>query len=155
MLKDQSEIFHKNGVAIGGYDPVAYFKLNEAVKGRPQVSYSWEGVTWYFSSAAHMNLFIARPAAYIPQYGGFCAFGVSNGYKASTRPQAFSIIDGKLYLNFAKYVKRRWAARQLEHIESANKAWNGIKEDSPIKAHPIPIWWKYQFLKLVGRDLFE
>lgn len=155
MTQDQSIIFHKNGVAIGGYDPVAYFELNEAVKGSPQVSYEWEGLDWYFSSLTHKNLFLESPEAYIPQYGGFCAFGVSNGYKASTRPNAFSIIDGKLYLNFAKYVKRRWTAKQSGHITSANSAWGNIKEDTPIKAHPIPIWWKYQFLKLVGKDLFE
>lgn len=155
MKADTSEIFNENGIALKGYDVVAYFTMNKAVKGNPQHTSEWKGKSWYFISADHLNLFERNPEKYAPQFGGYCAFGVSNGYKATTKPEAFSIVDNKLYFNFAQYVKLRWAEKQKQHIGSANDRWEEIKNEPRISARPIPIWWKYQFLKLVGRDLFE
>ena len=151
---DNSEIFHRNGIALRGYDVVAYFILDRAVEGMQTLSFEWKDKQWWFSSEEHLELFRQNPQSYEPQYGGYCAFGVSNGYKASTKPAAFTIIDGKLYFNFAGYVKRRWTEKQAMHITSANQKWEEVKETVPIGAKPIPIWWKYQFLKLFGKDIF-
>ncbi|MEO9484887.1 MAG: YHS domain-containing (seleno)protein [Ekhidna sp.] len=114
MSLDNSEIFHEKGIALLGYDVVAYFTLDKAVKGMAVHSFEWKEKAWYFISPEHKELFIQHPENYAPQYGGFCAFGISNGYKASTRPEAFTIEDGKLYLNFAKYVRNDgWKRRAI------------------------------------------
>ena len=85
-------------VAIQGYDPVAYFTEARPVKGSPEFSQSWLGVTWLFASAEHRDLFAADPIGYAPQYGGFCAGSVANGDPHDINPQSWRIIDGKLYL---------------------------------------------------------
>jgi YHS domain-containing protein len=85
-------------VAIVGYDPVAYFTDGRAVKGAPEFSHEWLGATWLFASAEHRDAFIAEPIRYAPQYGGFCALSVSEGDAANVDPEAWRIIDGRLYL---------------------------------------------------------
>jgi hypothetical protein len=88
-------------VAIKGYDPVAYFTQNEAVKGSEEFSYRWLGATWHFASAEHRDLFAREPVRYAPQYGGHCADGVSFGtITTNIDPEAWRIIEGKLYLNY-------------------------------------------------------
>lgn len=88
-------------VAIRGYDPVAYFTEGKPVPGNPAVAYSWLGADWYFASEDHKALFIADPVAYAPQYGGLCADGVAyDTATTSIDPNAWRIIDGKLYLNY-------------------------------------------------------
>lgn len=154
MEVERLTYYNSNGIALDGYDVVAYFTLNKAAKGSSKFACMWNNLLWMFCNEEHLELFSENPEKYAPQFGGFCAFGVSNGYKASTRPEAFSIVDGKLYLNFAKYVRRRWSEKQASRILSADETWDSIKSEVPIRAHPIPIWWKYQLLKLVGRDLF-
>ena len=85
-------------VAIEGYDPVAYFTENQAVKGSSEFSEKWLGAIWHFASAKHRDAFAADPIRYAPQYGGFCAFSVADGDPAAVNPQAWRIVDGKLYL---------------------------------------------------------
>ncbi|WP_421765594.1 YHS domain-containing (seleno)protein [Ekhidna sp.] len=155
MDAERLDVYHRDGIAINGYDVVAYFTKNQAIKGQAKYACLWRKVMWQFSSEGHLQMFSENPEKYVPQYGGFCAFGMSNGYKAKTKSESFSIIDGKLYLNFANYVKRRWTEKHKEHILSANHQWDKTKESIPIKAHPIPIWWKYKLLKLIGKDLFD
>ncbi len=150
-----TEYYHKDGVALDGYDVVSYFDGGLVMKGKSSFACVWSNVLWLFSSEDHLEKFSNQPERYAPQFGGFCAFGAANGYKASTKPEAFSIIDGKLYLNFAKYVRRRWQEKQTTHIQAANDSWEKTKHLKPIKAHPIPIWWKYQILKLTGKDIFD
>ncbi len=88
-------------VAIKGYDPVAYFTDNAAVQGSQQYTYRWLGATWVFASAENRDLFKADPAKYAPQYGGYCADGVSFGtVTTNIDPKAWRIIDGKLYLSY-------------------------------------------------------
>lgn len=87
-------------VAIEGYDPVAYFTEGRAVKGRPDLAYEWLGAEWHFAKPEHRELFRSDPISYAPQYGGMCADGVAYGMvTVNLDPEAFSIIDGKLYLN--------------------------------------------------------
>ena len=88
-------------VAIKGYDPVAYFNQHEAVQGSAEFSYDWLGATWHFVSAKNRDLFIAKPSDYAPQYGGYCADGVSLGtVTTNIDPKAWRIIEGKLYISY-------------------------------------------------------
>ena len=93
-------VFETDGVAIGGYDAVAYFTDAKAVEGTKQHSFDWYGATWHFVSEANRAAFAKDPEKYAPQYGGYCAFGVSRGYAVKVDPTAWKIVDGKLYLNY-------------------------------------------------------
>ncbi|MGB7413736.1 MAG: YHS domain-containing (seleno)protein, partial [Thermosynechococcaceae cyanobacterium] len=90
--------FAENGIAIRGYDPVAYFTESQPVQGKSEFAYDWKGATWHFASAEHRDLFSGEPAKYAPQYGGYCAWAVKEGTTAPIDPQAWKIVDGKLYL---------------------------------------------------------
>jgi hypothetical protein len=91
------------GTAIKGYDPVAYFTKGRAMKGSKEFAHEWLGETWHFANAKHRDLFAADPVKYAPQFGGYCALGVAYGENtANIDPEAWRIIDGKLYLNYAK-----------------------------------------------------
>ena len=87
-------------LAVSGCDPVAYFADGKPAEGSCDYSYQWNGATWRFASPAHLDQFKADPARYAPQFGGYCAWAVSQGYTASADPQAWRIVDGKLYLNY-------------------------------------------------------
>lgn len=97
------------GTAIEGYDPVAYFNDDHPVEGDSDYLYEWMGATWYFASAENRDLFVADPEKYAPQYGGYCAWAVSQGYTAKIDPQAWTIVDDKLYLNYSKEVRTQWS----------------------------------------------
>ncbi len=154
-IPKNSEVFHKNGIAIKGYDVVAYFKENRSCKGKNQFQATWKGLKWKFENHHHLNLFLAKPEKYEPQFGGYCAFGASQGYKAGIKPTVFEIVENKLFFNFAVYVQKRWKEDQRNKIDAAIAQWDVTKMTRQIKAHPIPIWWKYQFLRLFGKDLFK
>ncbi|MEM1344967.1 MAG: YHS domain-containing (seleno)protein [Pseudomonadota bacterium] len=111
------------GTAIDGTDPVAYFTEGRPVEGSSDFSHEWNGATWYFASAENRDAFIAEPARYAPQYGGYCAWAASQGYTASTDPNAWSIVEGKLYLNYNASVQAKWEADIPGHIASANGNW--------------------------------
>ena len=117
------------GVALKGYDPVAYFTLGKPVKGERKFQHKWMGATWWFSSAANRDLFVANPEKYSPQYGGYCAYGVSEGHKASVDPKAWTIVDGKLYLNYDSGVQETWRKDTPGHISKADKNWPRIAKD--------------------------
>jgi hypothetical protein len=118
---------NKDGkVAIKGYDPVAYFAQGAAVKGSPKFAHEWMGAIWQFSSAANRDLFVKDPEVYAPQYGGYCAYGVSQGHTVSIDPEAWKIVDGKLYLNYSKSVQKTWLGNIPGYIDQANKNWPGL-----------------------------
>ena len=121
-------IYAEDGIAIDGTDAVAYFTEGKPVAGSPEFSHDWMGATWHFSTAENRDLFAADPDAYAPQYGGYCAYAVSEGYTASTVPEAWKIVDGKLYLNFSRRIQRRWERDITGHIESANANWPSVLE---------------------------
>lgn len=125
----QSEVFIKSDAAIEGYDPVAYFKRAMPVKGRPEFSYNWKGAIWYFSSDQNLADFKNMPERFAPQFGGYCAYGMAEGHKASTSPDAWTVIDDKLYLNYNKDVKQLWDKDRPGYIEKANKNWPTVKKD--------------------------
>ena len=114
------------GWAAEGYDVVAYFRDSKPVEGNSDFSHEWSGVKWRFSSAENRDLFAADPEKYAPQYGGYCAYAVSQGYTASVVPEAWSIVDDKLYLNYSKGVRSIWEKDIPGYIDGANKNWPGI-----------------------------
>ena len=127
LQAQQTEIFAKDSIAINGYDPVAYFKEAKPVKGNTDFSIVYKGVNWIFANKENAELFRASPEKFEPQYGGYCAFGCSKGYKAKTSPDAWTIIDDKLYLNYNTDVRETWNKDQKGYIEKANAHWVKIK----------------------------
>jgi YHS domain-containing protein len=116
------------GVAIEGTDPVAYFAEGKPVPGSSALEHEWMGVTWRFASAEHRDRFAADPESYAPQYGGYCAWAVAQGYTAKIDPAAWKIVDGKLYLNYSPAVQTQWQADIPGNIAKANANWPSIKE---------------------------
>jgi YHS domain-containing protein len=111
---------------VGGYDPVAYFTQNKPVEGSADITTEYMGATWRFASAENRDSFVADPKRYAPQYGGYCAFAVSSGYTAKGDPQAWSVVDGKLYLNYSKGVRDRWEQDIPGHISKADGNWPAV-----------------------------
>ena len=116
-----SPVFIKDNKAIRGYDPVAYFKENRAVEGKAEFVYTWNNASWYFSSQQNLDSFKTDPEKYAPQYGGYCAYGMSEAHKAPTDAEAWTIINGKLYLNYNTKVRELWRKNPEERIEAADK----------------------------------
>jgi len=119
-------VFARRGLAIRGYDPVAYFTQNKPVKGSQEHSLDWNGSTWRFSSAEHKALFENDPEKYAPQFGGYCSYAVSEGYTASTVPEAWDIVDGKLYLNYSLSVRNRWLQNRDVRITNGHNNWPDV-----------------------------
>ncbi|PSB22741.1 hypothetical protein C7B61_02425 [filamentous cyanobacterium CCP1] len=120
------QIYAENGLAIEGADPVAYFTQGEAMLGSSEFEYEWNGATWRFTSAEHRDLFASSPEAYAPQYGGYCAYAVSQGGLASIDPEAWRIVDGKLYLNYDAQVQQIWNQDIPGYIASADANWPAV-----------------------------
>ena len=120
------EVYAEDGIAIDGSDAVAYFTQAAPVAGNPDITFDYMGATWRFSTEANRDAFAADPAAYAPQYGGYCAYAVSQGYTAPTVPEAWTVVDGKLYLNFSTSVRRRWERDIPGHIAAANANWPAV-----------------------------
>lgn len=112
--------------AIRGTDPVAYFTEGRPVEGSEEFTSTYNGAVWAFSSAENKALFDADPTAYAPQYGGYCAWAVAQGYTASTVPEAWHIEDGKLYLNFSLGVQRRWSEDIPGNISKGDANWPNV-----------------------------
>ncbi|WP_202905601.1 YHS domain-containing (seleno)protein [Cypionkella psychrotolerans] len=118
------------GIAIKGYDTVAYFTENRAVKGSEEYSYEWLGTPWYFVSAKHRDLFQSNPVKYAPQYGGYCAGEVVGGsVTVDIDPEAFKIIDGKLYLIYDKTDADDFEAHASDYIPKADANWPEVKAE--------------------------
>ncbi len=111
------------GVAVGGYDAVAYFAEKKPVKGSKEFSLMHDGVVWLFASAANRDAFKADPAKFTPQYGGYCAYAVSQGYTAKGDPQAWSIVGGRLFLNYDKSVRSSWEKASSTLIPKSDANW--------------------------------
>jgi YHS domain-containing protein len=126
------EFFEKEGVAIRGYDPVAYFKDNMPVKGSPAIEATYKGSRFLFASDANRALFVADPDRYAPQFGGYCAFGTARGYKAAIDPAAFTIVDGKLYLNYNPDVQQEWRADVAGFVAKANANWPEVSKQTRV-----------------------
>jgi YHS domain-containing protein len=116
-------------VAIEGTDPVAYFTEGKPVAGSSEFEHDWMGATWRFASAKNRDLFAADPEKYAPQYGGYCAWAVSQGYTAKIDPEAWSIVDDKLYLNYSKDVQTQWSQDIPGNITKGDANWPKLRGD--------------------------
>lgn len=115
--------------AVQGYDTVAYFTQNAAVKGSSEFQTEYLGADWLFSSAENLQLFIENPEKYAPQFGGYCAWAVSQNYTASIDPEQFTVHEGKLYLNYNAEINQRWTANKTQFIKDANSHWPNLLDE--------------------------
>ena len=127
------EFFERNGVAIGGYDPVAYFDEERPMKGAPEFRAEFQGATFQFASADHRDRFAAKPEEFAPQYGGYCAYGTAKGYKAKIDPEAFTVVQGKLYLNYSDAVQTRWLSDIPGYIQQADANWPEVQKQTRVR----------------------
>lgn len=125
--KRQQEFNLESGLAIQGYDPVAYFVAGKAIEGKKELSVFFEGVKYYFSSPSNKEAFIKNPRRYEPQYGGWCAYAMgATGEKVSIDPETFKILDGKLYLFYHSWTNNtlpKWNKDEANLKASADRAW--------------------------------
>ena len=119
-------VYRENGIAIDGPDAVAYFTQRAPLAGTPSITLDWNGATWRFADTENRTTFAANPTAYSPQYGGYCAYAVSKNYTAPTVPEAWRIVDGKLYLNFSLRVRKIWERDIPSRIAAADRNWPGV-----------------------------
>lgn len=120
-----------SGLAIKGYDPVAYFTIGAPTQGQAKFTASHSGATYHFSSAENRTAFLADPEKYVPAYGGFCAYAASLSKKADVDPTAWRIVEGKLYLNYNHNVQTRWLEDVPGNVTKATKSWPVIKDKAP------------------------
>lgn len=120
------EIYAEGGVAIDGTDPTSYVTEGRPVPGDPAITLDWRGATWRFASDEARDRFAADPEAYAPQFGGWCAWAVAEGYTAATVPDAWEIVDGGLYLNFSRRIQRRWARDVEGNIARGRANWPAV-----------------------------
>jgi len=125
-LAQKPAVFSDRDGAIRGHDPVAYFDQKGPVKGAKQFSHLWHGATWYFASAENRDKFAAEPERYAPRYGGYCAYAVAQGSTADIDPAAWSIVDGRLYLNYSLGVRGRWSKDIPGYIRRADTNWPAV-----------------------------
>lgn len=115
-----------SGIAVNGYDVVSYFTELQPVKGSDEYSFKWKGADWRFSSDKNLELFKANPEKYAPQFGGYCAYGVAEDHTAPTKPDAWTIVDDKLYLNYNTDVRKLWREKTDKYIKEGNKNWPAV-----------------------------
>jgi len=124
----KSEIYKNwQGIAIKGYDPVAFYKAGKPAEGSSKFELEWKQAKWRFASAQNRDIFKANPGKYAPQYGGYCAWAVSQGYTAAVDPKnAWTVVSGKLYLNYNVDIKNKWAKDIPGNIKKADANWPGV-----------------------------
>ena len=126
------EVNQDHGIALKGYDPVAYFTAHKPVKGSARHEFAYGGTTYEFASAAHQKLFAAAPEKYLPQFDGFCAYGVATGHKADIDPAAFTIVERKLYLNYSPKIQATWRQDIPGYLEMAEDAWPIVAQQTEV-----------------------
>jgi hypothetical protein len=123
LALDEINTTYFGNLAIEGYDAVAYFTEQRAIQGNKEHETNYKDANWRFASAANLAAFQADPESYAPQYGGYCAWAVSQNDTASIDPTQFTVLDGKLYLNYSKKISARWKADKEAFINDADRYW--------------------------------
>ena len=124
----ETHYYSKDGVAIQGYDTVAYFTVGRPIPGNEAYSYHWQGSTWLFSSKEHRDLFRTDPQSYAPQYGGYCAWATARDRLVKIDPEVWAIVNGKLYLNNNMKVQLKWEANREVVIAEADRNWPALRD---------------------------
>ena len=122
-----SVVYIEDAIAIDGSDAVAYFDNAGPVVGDPSITHAWNGATWQFATTANRDAFAADPERWAPQYGGYCAYALANGYVAPTMPDAWTLHDGKLYLNFNLNVRNLWNQDRAANIARGDSNWPSVR----------------------------
>ena len=125
-LAAKPSVYATDGIAINGYDPVAYFTMSKPVAGDMAHASDWEGAKMLFSSAENKAMFDADPEKFAPKYGGYCAYAVSKGGTATTSPDAWTVFEDRLYLNFNTTVRGIWSEDKPGNIAKADANWPGV-----------------------------
>ena len=126
-VAEAKDSYHtRKGRALEGYDAVSYFTQARAVRGNPSYAARWGGVEWLFSNAKNRDTFLGSPERYAPQFGGYCAYGVSQGYTVRGDPEQWNVYRGRLYVNYNAGVKRQWEARKDSYIRQAQGRWPSV-----------------------------
>ncbi|WP_276978773.1 YHS domain-containing (seleno)protein [Flavobacterium filum] len=120
----EEKIYSSNGIALNGYDMVDLVDHTTLQKGKKGLAYTYQNAEWHFSSPENLNTFKRHPEQYIPQYGGYCAYGMSKGYKAPTEIETWTKVEGKLYLNYNQDVKKNWVNNRDTFIQQADTNWS-------------------------------
>ena len=126
----------RNGLALKGYDPVSYFESSGPLKGSSGFTAAHDGATYRFATAENRNRFLLEPSRYVPQFGGYCGYGASRNYLAPVDPEAFTIMDGRLILQYSKEVLKRWQEDPRNRLTLADRNWPGLveREGNPRRA---------------------
>ena len=119
----------RDGLAMRGADPVAYFTEKKMLKGTASFGYEWQGARWLFVSSQNRDTFAVQPEKFAPQYGGYCAAAVAAGTVAPSNPTAWMLVEGKLYLNSDEPTQERWKRDIPGNIEKADANWPGVLSD--------------------------
>jgi YHS domain-containing protein len=125
----QNQSIDSKGVAMKGFDPVSYFVDAKPMQGMEKLTAKHDGATYLFASEKNRDAFVAEPAKYVPQYGGFCAYGAAKGGKFDIDPMAYTVVDGKLYLNKNKDVQKLWSADVSGFISTADRNWMQLSKN--------------------------
>ena len=116
------------GNAIDGYDPVAWHLLGMPIEGSRKYTFEWMGATWRFANSEHRDLFATDPETYAPAFGGYCAYGVSQGAKVDFDPDVWRVVDGQLYLNLNRSIQKKWEVDIPGFIAKANQNWPKLRD---------------------------
>lgn len=128
-IAQKAEVFSTSKGAIKGFDPVAYFTEEKPVMGTEEFTYTWKEATWHFASSENLEKFKKNPEKYSPQYGGYCAYGIAQGYAVKIEPEAWEIVEGKLYLNYNLKVQEDWQLKKQEYIATADSNWPKVLKE--------------------------
>jgi hypothetical protein len=120
---DTGKVYSVDGIALGGTEAVTYFTDEQSVKGDASITHTYEDTTWQFSSTESRDLFAADPAKYVPAYGGYCSYGMAFDGQYSTVPEAWDIVDGRLFLAYSTDMQARWIEDQAELIANSDENW--------------------------------
>lgn len=121
-----SPVNNKSGLAVRGYDVVAYFNESKPIRGSAEFEHEWMGAKWRFASKQNRDTFAQSPEKYAPQFGGYCAWAVGHNYTADADPEAWRIVEGKLYLNYNRSVQKQWEMDRAKWIEDGGRNWPGL-----------------------------
>jgi YHS domain-containing protein len=127
FAQEESVVNAEDGIAIKGYDPVAYFTEGEPVEGDPEITFDWSGATWRFANEEHRMMFAEDPERYAPAYGGYCAWAVSRGSVADIDPHAWVVHNDRLFLNVSRFIGARFRLRLESNIERADENWPEVR----------------------------
>ncbi len=126
------DFFERNGLALGGIDPITFFDGSGPRQGIPSIQATFKGSIFLFTSEAHRERFLASPEKLSPQFNGFCAFGTAGEYKAKTEPEAYTVVDGQLYFNYDLGVQKKWRRDRDALIKKAQLNWPSVMKTTRV-----------------------